>query len=93
MKKAEKVKVYKFGGASIRNAGAVRNMAEIIGQESSPLVIVVSAMGKTTNALEEILEKARNGQSCAEFWERVKRKRDASGLVVMPRLPTNLEIN
>ena len=72
MKKAEKVKVYKFGGASIRNAGAVRNMAEIIGRESSPLVIVVSAMGKTTNALEEILEKARNGQSCAEFWERVK---------------------
>ena len=49
-------RVYKFGGASIRNPSAIRQMGKIVGQvdPSEPLVIVVSAMGKTTNALESI---------------------------------------
>ena len=48
------MKVFKFGGASVKDAAAVRNVAYIVAQNSSPLVVVVSAMGKTTNALEEI---------------------------------------
>ena len=48
-------KIFKFGGASIRNAEAIRNVATILDQyRNEKLVIVVSALGKTTNALEEI---------------------------------------
>jgi aspartate kinase len=50
------IKVFKFGGASLRDADNIRNVAHILrtyGTES--LVIAVSAMGKTTNALEEVV--------------------------------------
>jgi aspartate kinase len=46
------MKVFKFGGASVKDAAGVRNLASIVEQYSDDLVIVVSAMGKTTNALE-----------------------------------------
>lgn len=47
--------VFKFGGASLQDATAIRNVAGILGQfTGQPLVIVVSAMGKTTNALEKV---------------------------------------
>lgn len=49
------MKVFKFGGASIKNADAIRNMCSIISQyQNEHLTVVVSAMGKSTNALEEI---------------------------------------
>lgn len=49
------MKVYKFGGASIRDAGSVKNMAEILKHHSShELIVVVSAMDKTTNRLEKL---------------------------------------
>ncbi len=52
------MKVFKFGGASIRDAASIRNMAEIVQQNgTNRLVIVVSAMGKTTNAFEEVLRR------------------------------------
>lgn len=45
--------VYKFGGASVKDADGVKNLADIISHHKpEKLVIVVSAMGKTTNALE-----------------------------------------
>ena len=51
------MKVFKFGGASVNSAEAVRNMAHIVQThlESNPLVVVVSAMGKTTNLLEKLV--------------------------------------
>ena len=50
------MKVFKFGGASVKDANAVRNTASIIQSFSSErLLIVVSAMGKTTNALERVV--------------------------------------
>lgn len=49
------MKVYKFGGASVKDASGIRNMGEIISEDSGNLVIVVSAFGKTTNALERVL--------------------------------------
>ena len=47
------MKVYKFGGASVRNADGVRNLRHIVDGEDN-LFIIVSAMGKTTNALERV---------------------------------------
>lgn len=50
------LKVYKFGGASVKDADAVRNVAAIL-KNFAPekLVVIVSAMGKITNALEKVL--------------------------------------
>ena len=51
------MKVFKFGGASVKDPDAVKNVANIIkNQSNGPLVVVVSAMGKTTNALERLTE-------------------------------------
>ncbi len=50
------MQVFKFGGASIKDAIAVKNAGKIIQQYGKkPLVVVVSAMGKTTRALEDLL--------------------------------------
>ena len=54
------MKVYKFGGASVRNADGVRNLRKIIDEEQH-LFIIVSAMGKTTNALEKVFEGLQKG--------------------------------
>ncbi|HEY6915767.1 MAG TPA: aspartate kinase [Paludibacter sp.] len=50
------MKVYKFGGASVRSAEGIRNIARIVSEVSDNLFIVVSAMGKTTNAMEVVLD-------------------------------------
>ncbi|MFZ4520190.1 MAG: aspartate kinase [Bacteroidales bacterium] len=60
------INVFKFGGASVNSAAGVRNVAAIVKQFStSPLLIVVSAMGKTTNALEGLLHDYMNNDSLA----------------------------
>ncbi|NQY68099.1 MAG: aspartate kinase [Flavobacteriales bacterium] len=49
------MKVFKFGGASVKDADAVRTVSEIVKNYSDGnVIVVVSAMGKTTNALEDI---------------------------------------
>jgi aspartate kinase len=49
------MKVFKFGGASVKDAASVRNIASILENYTDNLVVVISAMGKTTNALERVL--------------------------------------
>ena len=50
------MKVYKFGGASIKDAEGIRNISQLVLNENvEPLIIVVSAMGKTTNMLEKVV--------------------------------------
>jgi aspartate kinase len=55
--------VYKFGGASVKDAAAILNLRHIVATtaQGRPVLIVVSAMGKTTNALEEIFGLAYTG--------------------------------
>ncbi len=55
-------KVYKFGGASVKNAEGVRNVEKIVRMVEGDLMVVVSAMGKTTNALERVVEALAAGQ-------------------------------
>ena len=51
------MKVFKFGGASVKNSDSIRNIVEIIrSYGANELIVVVSAMDKTTNALENVLE-------------------------------------
>src|SRR5690554_3433660 len=49
------LKVFKFGGASVKDAQAVKNVGKVIQLYNEPLVVVISAMGKITNALEELV--------------------------------------
>ena len=61
------MKVYKFGGASVKDANGVRNLKEIVAQSSDDLMVVISAMGKTTNALERVVTAlAKDDEQTAE---------------------------
>jgi aspartate kinase len=57
------MKVYKFGGASVKDAAGVRNLGNIVLKEKGNLVVVVSAFGKTTNALEKVLRSWLEGDN------------------------------
>lgn len=50
------MRVFKFGGASVRSIAQINHLADIIKQQDDELVLVVSAMGKTTNRLERVVE-------------------------------------
>ncbi|MBK9981267.1 MAG: aspartate kinase [Saprospiraceae bacterium] len=56
-----RIEVYKFGGASVKDAEAIKNVGLILqSTPQRPLVVVISAMGKTTNALEAIIKAHYN---------------------------------
>ena len=55
------MKIFKFGGASVKDAEGVKNVANIIRSEgASDTLIVVSAMGKMTNAFEAVVDAYHN---------------------------------
>ena len=65
--------VFKFGGASIKNAEAIKNVVRIIERhKGSDLLVVVSALGKTTNALEKVLKAHVNNEGALELLIKVK---------------------
>ena len=61
-RKLLKMKVFKFGGASVKDAASVKNTASIICAENDHLIVVVSAMGKSTDALVEITKNYFDGR-------------------------------
>lgn len=62
-----KTLIYKFGGASVKDSTAIKNLAEILRNRlRKNLIIVISAMGKTTNSLESILSKKLDGKYFSE---------------------------
>lgn len=67
------MKVFKFGGASVKNAEAVKNVESVIKLFKDDLVVVISAMGKTTNGLEKVVESYLNKDGkTQEFLQEVK---------------------
>jgi aspartate kinase len=61
------MKVFKFGGASVKDAVSVKNVAQILSEyKSEKIFVVISAMGKTTNALEEFTYALYNDMGLAE---------------------------
>jgi aspartate kinase len=67
--------IFKFGGASVNSAAMVRNVAAIVKRFSDrPLIVVISAMGKTTNALEQVLDAymARDPLQVIEQYSKVE---------------------
>src|SRR3974377_15463 len=60
------MKVFKFGGASVKDASSVRNVASVLQRfRGEKILVVVSAMGKMTNELEKLTE---NHFSKKENW-------------------------
>ncbi len=68
------MKVFKFGGASVNSAPAVRNMADIVRRHlgNSTLIVVVSAMGKTTNMLEQLVPGVHPAAEHPALMQKVK---------------------
>lgn len=71
------MKVFKFGGASVNSIERIQNTEAIIGQYAAEkLVIIISAMGKTTNALEKVAEAfyAGNKDESLQLFATVKQQ-------------------
>jgi aspartate kinase len=67
------MKVFKFGGASVKNAAAIKNVASILkSYQQEDLLVVVSAMGKTTNALERIVALAQQRKDISNELAEIK---------------------
>lgn len=69
------MEVFKFGGASVKDAAAIQNVGAILQATSHrPLAVVISAMGKTTNALEDMIRAHYNQpENLPEMVERLKK--------------------
>jgi aspartate kinase len=69
------MKVFKFGGASINSTDRIKNTGEIIGSfKGEKILIIISAMGKTTNALEKVVDAFYEGRKddALQLFEQVK---------------------
>lgn len=67
------MKVFKFGGASVKDAAGVKNVLNVLEKTgNSNKLIVVSAMGKTTNALEVVVEDYLGQNKIPQSLERIK---------------------
>ncbi|NQZ75996.1 MAG: aspartate kinase [Ekhidna sp.] len=67
------MQIFKFGGASVKDASGVRNLTEIVSNHGqSKLAIVVSAMGKTTNKLELLVKQANEGMDYQDTLSELK---------------------
>lgn len=88
--------VFKFGGASVKDADGIRNVGTILQRyKDERLLIVVSAMGKTTNAMERVVEAhaARNGQAFGLLNEIKKYHYDIIGELFEKGHPIYDEVN
>jgi aspartate kinase len=71
------MKVFKFGGASVNSVERIQQVGKIVAQfQNQPLLIVVSAMGKTTNALEKVVQSFFEGRKAEalQLFEQVKQQ-------------------
>jgi aspartate kinase len=67
------LQVYKFGGASVKDAAALLNLYTILHSRlQTNKLIVVSAMGKTTNALEAVLAKKLGQADFSQDWKQIR---------------------
>ena len=69
------MQVFKFGGASVNSVERIKNVASIVRSfPQQKILIVISAMGKTTNALEKVVEAFYNNQQeqALQLFEQVK---------------------
>ena len=79
------MKIFKFGGASVKDAEGVRNVANVLRHfPGEQILIVVSAMGKTTNALERIVWAWRDGQAVMGMLDELRQQHLRTLIEVVP---------
>lgn len=91
------MKVFKFGGASVNSVERVRNLGDILDRyQGEKILIVVSAMGKTTNALEKVVQAFYQGrkEDALQLFEQVKQQHltTAKYLLVTHYLPCEKQL-
>ena len=75
------MKIFKFGGASVNSIERIQNLAGILKQFSNEkILVVISAMGKTTNALEKVAEAffAGNKELALQLFNEVKQQHNTT---------------
>ena len=80
------MKVFKFGGASVETAERIQNVSTIIQTfTNEPLVVVISAIGKTTNALEKIATSFFDGkqQEALQLFQQLKEQHNNISLSLL----------
>lgn len=83
--------IYKFGGVSVKDAAAIKNISNIIGEINEPLAVVVSAVGNTTNLLEGIIDAHYTGKgNVNELLEELKQKHLTLTLDLFDEFPKDL---
>jgi aspartate kinase len=71
------MQVFKFGGASVNSVERVKNVGDILKQYSNEkILVVISAMGKTTNALEKVTDAFYAGKKdeALQLFQQVKQQ-------------------
>jgi aspartate kinase len=68
------MRVFKFGGASVKSADAVKNVSKVLNAHGDgPLVVVISAMGKITNKMEQLVDAYfHNDNTKKQIFDEVK---------------------
>lgn len=83
----------KFGGALMNDASGIKQVAALIEEFTcEPLVVVVSALGKTTNALEKILELSLNGVNVEDEFFKIKQFHLGLTQDLFEQLPDELKL-
>ncbi|MFA9372200.1 MAG: aspartate kinase [Labilibaculum antarcticum] len=88
--------IYKFGGASVKDAAAIKNICQIIGKAKRPLAVVISAIGTTTNLLEELVDAYFSGNDKAlELFDLLKKNHTSLIADLFEEVPAqvNSEVN
>jgi aspartate kinase len=91
------MKVFKFGGASVNSVERIKNLGQILQQYSGEkILVVVSAMGKTTNALEKVVDAFYAGkkEEALQLFGQVKQQHltTAKYLLVTHYLPCEQQL-
>ncbi len=87
------MQVFKFGGSSVSNSEKIRNVAEILRlYKKEKLLVVVSAMGKTTNALEKVVDAFYSGmtQEALTLFEQIRQDHLSISNQLGSHLPSQL---
>jgi len=85
------MKVFKFGGASVKDENAVRNVSRILQlYKGEKIIVIFSAMGKITNALEEVTQFFWSKNSVA-FLEKIQEIKDFHYLLIDELFSSNTD--
>lgn len=92
------MKIFKFGGASISTVERIQNVAAILQEhQQEQILVVISAMGKTTNALEKVAETFYAGkkEEALDLFQQIKHSHNdvAKYLLIKNALPTERSLN